>query len=459
MTDERLPSSAGIAPANASMLSSFLDEHADAPGYDLIYADDGDEYTRLLWSVSLVERTLERPAAAPAVRCTPIAPGIDGFSVRVDAIEMLTVVEPPPKLYTAAAETANEEAVAVRRLAHANPDAVHVPSVLALLDRADESPLRRRNALRALRSIAAERPSDCTPAVPLLRSALESDDGTLTGSSTDDGDSTVDALATLRAIGNDDPADIAPLTDDIVPFLRSDTAAVSREAARCVASIADADPDDAVDSVPALAAFVDEGADGQAHAVFALSCVTRDRPEAVEPVVETLREAIVDEALSDVVRSNATAALGRVVGERPSVAVDIVDDVATLFDADDHRLRNNAIGLIGDAATVHTDVVEPHADRIVELSTVEDTYTRINASAALARIAEDFPKSVADATGTVAELLSDDDPTVRENACWTLGHLRADEARSALEERMRDDEEASVRIRAEWALSRLRRSR
>jgi len=87
---------------------------------------------------------------------------------------------------------------------------------------------------------------------------------------------------------------------------------------------------------------------------------------------------------------NATAGLGRIVGEYPSIAVEIVDDVATLFDADNPKLRNNAIGLIGDVAIVHTDVVEPYTEEITALLTVEDTYTRINASGALSRVAEDF---------------------------------------------------------------------
>jgi len=94
-------------------------------------------------------------------------------------------------------------------------------------------------------------------------------------------------------------------------------------------------------------------------------------PEEVKPVAETLGEVTLRDSLSDSVRLNATAGLGRIVGEYPSIAVEIVDDVATLFDADNPKLRNNAIGLIGDVAIVHTDVVEPYTEEITALLTVE----------------------------------------------------------------------------------------
>jgi len=137
--------------------------------------------------------------------------------------------------------------------------------------------------------------------------------------------------------------------------------------------------------------------------VYALSRITREYPEEVKPVAETLGEVTLRDSLSDSVRLNATAGLGRIVGEYPSIAVEIVDDVATLFDADNPKLRNNAIGLIGDVAIVHTDVVEPYTEEITALLTVEDTYTRINASGALSRVAEDFPDSVEHVTPTFVE--------------------------------------------------------
>ena len=445
VTDGGLPSSAGIMPANASMLSSFLDDHADAAGFEITYVDDGTERTQLCHSVSLHAVTLERPSAAPALQCTPLAPSSDQFTVRVDAIEFLSVVEPPPNLYMAGAETPAEEATGLRRLADANPEAVRISSILALLDRDDVDLFREKDSVLALRRVATVRPEDCTPAIPILRSLLARDELL----------ARADVLATLRAIGDADPGAIAPLTDEFVPYLQSDVVSVRREATRCIAAIADEYPDDAVDAVPALATIVEDNADGLQYAVYALSRITREYPEEVKPVADTLGEVILRDSLSDGVRLNATAGLGRIVGEYPSIAVEIVDDVATLFDAENPKLRNNAIGLIGDVAIVHSDVVEPYTEEITALLTVEDTYTRINASGALSRVAEDFPDSVEHVTPTFVELLSDENPLVRENACWALGHLCARDATSTLEDRSRSDDNADVRTRASWAIAQI----
>ncbi|MFC7233428.1 HEAT repeat domain-containing protein [Saliphagus sp. GCM10025308] len=242
---------------------------------------------------------------------------------------------------------------------------------------------------------------------------------------------------------------------ELVSHLDSNVVSVRREATRCIAAIADESPDDVVGAVPALATIVEDRADGYQYAVYALSGITCTYPEAVKPVAETLGTIILDDALCDGVRLSASAALGRIAGVYPSVGVDIVDDVATLFDAANPKLRNNAIGLVGDVAIIHTDVVEPHTETIATLLTVDDTYTRINASGALSRVAEDFPDSVDHLTPTFLELLSDESPLVRENACWGLGYLSARDAVSTLEERAHDDENADVRERASWALAQI----
>ena len=116
---------------------------------------------------------------------------------------------------------------------------------------------------------------------------------------------------------------------------------------------------------------------------------------------------------------NTAGTLGKVVGEYPSVGVDIVDEAIELLDADNPTLRNNALGLITDIVLVHTDVAEPHVETIGPLLDAEDTYTRINASGALSRVAEDFPASVRGLTGKFVAPLTDNCAAVRENACWT----------------------------------------
>jgi len=425
------------------MLSSFLDDHTDAAGFEITYVDDGTERTQLCHSVSLHAVTLERPSAAPALQCTPLAPDSDQFTVRVDAIELLSVVE-PHRTCTRRAQ---------RHLPRRQPGSAGSPM------RIQRRSVSHRFSLfwTAKTLICSGRRTQSRHFVGwrqcaqrtvrrrfLLRSLLARDELP----------ARADVLATLRAIGDADPGAIAPLTDELVPYLQSNIVSVRREATRCIAAIAEEDPDD-VDAVPALATIVEDDADGLQYAVYALSRITREYPEEVKPVAETLGEVTLRDSLSDSVRLNATAGLGRIVGEYPSIAVEIVDDVATLFDADNPKLRNNAIGLIGDVAIVHTDVVEPYTEEITALLTVEDTYTRINASGALSRVAEDFPDSVEHVTPTFVELLSDENPLVRENACWALGHLCARDATSALEDRAHDDDNADVRTRASWALAQI----
>jgi HEAT repeat protein len=447
VTDGGMPTRAGIVPAGVSMLSSFLDEYPSAPGYELTYDAGGETRTRLLWEVSLDEMSCRRPSARSTIQCFPVDPGDEMFRVPVESIELLNVVEPPPERYTANADTPVETATALSRLAAAMPEAVRVSSVLTLLDREPEGESLERDerAVEALKRLAAARPDDCTPAVRILGSLLASEECAVAA----------DALTTLRHIGEEDAGAIAPIADEIRPYLAANDATTRSEATQCIAALAEEYPTDVIDAVPALATILEDGTDGHRYAVYTLSRLTSDHPDAVRPVADLLGATALDESLSDGVRLNATAALGRVVSEYPSAAVDIVDDVAELLTADNEKLRNNAIGVIGDVAALHADVVEPHTDAIAPLLTVEKTYTRVNASSALSRVAEDFPAAVAHLTPTFVELLSDDDPRVRENACWALGRLEADEATAPLQERARTDEEDAIRTRAQWALAQI----
>lgn len=448
-TDGGHPTTAGIIPADVSDLSSFLKEYADAPAYELTYTDDDGSRTRLLWNVSLDAVRLEQPENTPAIQCTPLEPGAEQFIVDFDAIELLSVVDPAPERYTATAETLAEEATALRRLADAKPDTVRVSAILSLLDRDTTDSTRDRDALHALRCIAVTRPDECTPAIPILRSLLAGEE--FAGAP--------NALTTLRYIGTVDPTDIAPLADDIIPYLSSNIVSARREATKCVALIATEHPEDVVDAVLELAKVIEDDANGKTYAVAALSRISKTAPEAVEPVAKTLGGVVLDDSLDDNVRLNATAALGRVVSESPSVAVDIVDDVVELFDKTNYKLRNNAIGLLYDVAQIHTDVVEPHIDEIAALLVVDDSYTRINASGTISRVAVDFPESVEPLTPMFIRLLSDEDPRVRENACWALGYLRAHEATEPLQETAQSDGNEDVRTRADWALTQIDKRR
>ena len=448
VTDGGRSPTAGITPASPDQLASFLEYYGDAPGFELTYTDEqgdeGEQRTQLLSDIRFVKRTLERPSVRAVVKCVPIGPKAESFSLPAEVVDHLATVDPDPELFTAGAETPVEKAVGLRRLAGSKPEAVRVSEVLPLLDTEDRPPRQERAALQALTDVAAVRPSDCTPALPIVRSLLD-----------EEPEAPGPTLGVIRAIGEAEPAAVAPLVSVIVPYLDRPSGRVRREAAHCLANVAAEYPEDVTDAVPGLETLVEDGLPGQTHAVYVFTRVADEHPDEVKPVADTLATVVGDESLPDRVRLNATGALGRVVGEYPSVGVDIVDEAIALTDAEDPKLRNNAVGLIADVARVHTDVVEPHVEAIAPLLTVDDTYTRINASGALSRVAEDFPGSVRDLSGEFIDLLTDDSPAVRENACWGLGYLQASEAEEDLRRRVREDESEEVRSRASWALSRL----
>jgi HEAT repeat protein len=441
-TDGGLPTMAGIMPADPIDLASFLDEHADAPGYELEYRVDGTADSVLCLDISMEDEL----SSEPTLHCTPIDPTATEFSVDFDAIELLSAVKPPRSAYTATAETLSEKATALKRLADVHPEAIDVSTLLTILDRADGPPSRDEDALAALHRVSAVRPEDCKPAIPILQTLLTSD--------TPPG--TEDVLGALSQIGGADAGAISPLFEDIMPYVDAEDSDLQAMAARCTAAIAEESPEDVVDAVPQLVSLIETETGERRQPVFALSRITREDPEAVEPHVDSLKLVVLNEDVPDTVRLNATAAVGRIVSEDPTIGIDMVDELVELFDATTPKLRNNAIGVIADVATVHTDVIEKYSDEIAPLLQVDDEYTRINASGALSRVAEDYPTTVAPVTPTFIDLLDDTNTLVRENACWALGHLRADEAATKLEECATGDSDPDVRSRASWALTEIR---
>lgn len=432
----------GIKPAEADELVAFLEEHGPH-GYELTY-EDGVERTVVLHELAMREMSLKRPSAAPAVRCTPVAPGEAEFSIRVDAIRAVSVVDPPHAMYRNA-EDLEQEATGLRRLADLDPRAVEIQELFELLEAAMETDPWARDVLRAVRPVARERPRECSPLLPALQSLLGSGDAEIR----------TEVLRVLRAIGDGSAADIAWLTENIIAQLDADDESVRRQAIRCLVPIAEEDPGDVIDAVPKLAPIMEADATAERHAMFVLSRISKEYPEQIKPFAERLGDVLLDDTRADEVRLNAAAALGRVCGEYPATADDIFDDVATLLESENPMLRNNAVGFMSDVATLKSDLLEPYTDAIAELLEGDDEYARTNASCALSRVAVDFPASVEPYTETFVDLLSDDASLVRLNACWALGHLEAAEAESALEEVAASDGDSDVRLRANWALQQI----
>lgn len=433
---------ASLEPTDAAKLSDWIDGVDDDRGFQLTYTEDGTETTVLLHDLSVVERTVRRPSAAIAVRCIPVSPNVDTFTLRVTDIVTVSIAEIPSSLYTAGAESPTAEAKGLKGLAAARPADVPIPALIALLQHDDNAV--QHEALGALRRVVADRPAECRAAIPCLEELFKEPDRQAPS----------DAFRSLRLFAEADAGDVTHLLDHLIPVLNGRDILPRIEAARCLSEVAVEQPDAVLDSVPSLATCVEDDDATTPYAVFALNCVAKAYPEEIKPVVGQLGSIVVDDEAQDNVRLNATAALGRVVCEYPDVATAIVDDVAALLNAKNHQLRNNVIGLLGDVATMHPDLVEPHVETIASQLPDDDVFTRINASAVLARVAEASPRPVVPVTPTFVDLLDDDHEVVRENACWALGHLRADAGTDHLRELRSTDPVDSVRARAAWALQR-----
>ncbi|WP_049894125.1 HEAT repeat domain-containing protein [Salinarchaeum sp. Harcht-Bsk1] len=442
MKEAELAYGSRIFVRSPSELTTFLERHPNTPAFEIEYETTTPK-PALVADIDPIDSTLDRPAAAPAVECSPVDGRRDSFTVRIDEIHTVALADPPAQQYVADAETIAEEARGFRRLSTSDPHEIDVVDLLALLEQAAPGSRGRKRILEALEGIASERPKDCAPAVPVIREILGDDDTTATAA----------ALAVLRPIGEELPEEIAPAFEAVGSYLDAEDPGARYEATRCIVAIGEEYPADIEPAAEELAAIFERGGRSRRYAVWGLRLIAGESPKAVEPFAPSLLTAATNRELSDEIRLNATAALGRVVHESPSVGVDHVDEIATLLDEDAQRLRNNGVALLGDIALIHTDAVRPYVDQLVPLLIVDERYARINASCVVARIAEDYPASVEQLVGEFVELLDDDDPTVRENACWALGHVQADTAASSLQRVAGNDEEADVRTRAMWALS------
>ena len=454
--------------ATASRVADYVAADCDPPGVEIEYRDDDGRRSRRLYGCVPIERTFDRPAARSAIRCFPVDPDEGTFTVALEAVEDLTGVDLPKDVFREVAGSASGVALGLRRFAACAPEDVPLPPVIGLLEGAvgddviggesdsaeacgDDEVVTRR-ALAALSTLAAARPAEATAAIPVLRQLLAR------GDANGDGDriTTWKALETIRLIAASDPGAVAPMVDDLVPYLDASPGRHAREAARALGDVAAGSPTDVSQAVPALAGLVEEDQTGQAYAAYALSQVSRENPAAIEPVAPVLGQAVVDDSRSVNTRLSAAAAFGRTVGERPAIGVEFVEDLVALFGADDHRLRNNAVGIVGDVARTHTDVVEPYVADLAPLLAADDDFTRVNASGAISRVAEDFPDSVSHLSGRFATLLDDEESLVRLNACWALGYLEADGAVEALADVAHEDDDQAVRNRAAWAHARIR---
>jgi len=433
------PTTASITQPDLDGLRAFLDEHAAADAFEIGYRGDEGRHQRLVADASIVERTVRRPAAAITVECVALPPSGDTFRVRLDDIHSLQAVEPPAELFTVDGETPLARARSLADIAATAPDQVEFATVIDLLD-SDDSTVRE-TVLEAVQSLANPRPEDCLTVLPALRSHLA------------DGTHATRVLDCLVPLATARPADIAPFLVDVIPYLLTDDAQQQRSAARIISEVASEHPADVIDAVPALSAIVSNQLAGFEHALFALNRTAAEHPGEVRPAATNLSAVLKDDSLDTEPRLNASATLGRVASEHPDAAVDAIEPLVDLLDAESQRLRANAAGVLGDVATVHATELIPHVDQLAVLLESDDDYALVNTTAALSRVADTNPAAVEHLTEQYITLLDHDHRLVRLNACWMLGHVRADPAASRLDDVRINDDDEQVRNRAAWALT------
>lgn len=430
---------AEICPGDVDELRSFLETHADAPGYQVWYRRFGDGIpTRVVAEIAFDERTLERPSAAVTLECERLPPTEEPKRIRFDELDRVAVVEPTAEAYEPRGDAPAERVSGFVGLARFAPDRVPVAELVVALE--DDDPAVRETALRALDTLADARPNDCVAALPSLRDSLGAPRHA------------TDALEVLATIADERPRDVAPLAEEIARHLAGDDAEEAALAARCLSAVAGHDAADVADAVPALEALVADRGDGWPYAVHALNRVAAEHPERVRPAVPTLTGIVGDDSASTNVLLNATGALGRVCSEYPEAGLDGLDAVLALLTADDHRVRANAAGVLSDVALGPVGALVPHVDAMTPLLSADDEYILTNATAALSRVAEVEPDAVGHLTDRFVELLASEHELVRVNACWALGYLGAASATDALEDRRLHDDSEQVRDRAAWAL-------
>ncbi|MFB6152108.1 MAG: pentapeptide repeat-containing protein [Haloarculaceae archaeon] len=226
------------------------------------------------------------------------------------------------------------------------------------------------------------------------------------------------------------------------------------------AEVADVDPDDVVDEVPAIADETNrESAEERNHAVVALSRVAKEHPEAVAAARPALVERLSDEV--DTVRYNAALTLwrvasehpGRLIGALPEIAGGLVDDASKVRDECEDAL--NAVAdaypdavkegvadfladLVGDltaadpddrnaaargfvrAASTAPGAVEESLDALTDCFDDESVPVRYHATMAVKRVATREPAAVTEFAGALASRLDDPDADVRELGAHAL---------------------------------------
>ncbi|WP_252700921.1 PQQ-binding-like beta-propeller repeat protein [Natronosalvus vescus] len=452
------------------------------------YVTDDDPAVCQRATAALAAVARESPEiVAPVITDVAAATDHDDLVVRANTVETLaTIVEAHPDVL------AGEETVAGQ-----------------LLDRLEDDPAIRADAMAAIRASAIENPDD---------PALEVDP--IAGRLSDEQDDVrIDAAATLEALA---AVDTVRVQTGVEPLRRalSDSPAVRASAISAIRAVADALPETDVDplvsTVPAVtdrledvqppvrldaAATLDaiggvrpaalreaidllavrlQDGDGETreHAASALAAVAHEHPTDVARVVPDLAGRLEDEKLT--IRADSARAIAAVAPTKPAAVRTVVPALTSSLDTADDTVRRASASALGAVALDGADDRDAVVEHLAHLEAgdsgldseldvprleaasdhVSDGWQQGHAARSLAEIAERQIAGVHPAVRSLRNRLESDSVTVRRAASRDLvgvASQRPRDVRWAVEpiaDRL-DDDDASVRNNAAIALGRL----
>lgn len=231
------------------------------------------------------------------------------------------------------------------------------------------------------------------------------------------------ALRALRTLAAERPAAVAPHLAELVPFLTDEERAVRLTTAKLFVAVAESDP------------------------------------AAVVPSVRPLADRLADEEEFYYVRARSAEALGYVALETPAAVTtpEILADLRVGLSFDEPEVKEKLAKAlefvaVGDPARLryHLSTLAAHLDD-------ENALVRYHLSTALVAVGCEFPNALEDVRAELDARLGDDDPFVRGRAAEARGLLGRTGASPPNEEleRLCDDEEPFVSVRANFALEAL----
>jgi hypothetical protein len=209
------------------------------------------------------------------------------------------------------------------------------------------------------------------------------------------------ALQMLRRLADDQPADVTPLVSALTPFLTDPERPVRLSTAKLLVTLAAADSEAVVDSVPLLA------------------------------------ERLADDDEFYYVRGRAAEAIGYVAVEQNDVLTpEILADLRIGIEFDEPEVVQKLSKALAYVALGDPGRLRHHADRLAEHLDSDDELVRYHLATAFVAVGCDHPDALSAHAGTLAELLGDDNPYVGGRAAEAVGlaaHGGGETAVSALD--------------------------